>query len=41
MIFITDGQHDCNGADKSDLDDPQVLKMIDESGVRIVTIAFR
>ena len=41
MIFVTDGEYNCdNGDDQSDLDDPILLQEIIDSKVRIITIAF-
>ena len=41
IIFMTDGEHDCNdGHPGYDIDDPQVLNRIKETKVRIITVAF-
>ena len=39
MLFITDGEFECDGG--TELTDPTLQQEIIDSGVRIVTIAFR
>ena len=41
MIFITDGEHRCDETDDSNVDDTEVINLVKESGVRIISIAFR
>lgn len=40
MILFTDGEHECNSVDDSDLNDPEVIDRIIESGIRIIAIAI-
>ncbi len=43
MIFITDGDYDCpqDDDDEYTLANEDFLAIVEESGVRIITIAFR
>jgi calcium-activated chloride channel regulator 3/4 len=38
MIFLTDGQQSCDGADTSDI--PDVIDSVADQGVRVIAIAF-
>ena len=40
MIFMTDGNHGCDENDDSDLTDGEVLRKVEDSKAKVVTIAF-
>eukprot|EP00095_Tigriopus_kingsejongensis_P007258 maker-scaffold286_size222086-snap-gene-1.22 protein:Tk07258 transcript:maker-scaffold286_size222086-snap-gene-1.22-mRNA-1 annotation:"hypothetical protein DAPPUDRAFT_255495" len=43
MIYVTDGEYNCNnqgGHDGSDLNDPAIKKLIEDNNIKVITIAF-
>jgi hypothetical protein len=40
ILFVTDGKQDCKGGDKTELDDPALLRRVKDSKARIITVAF-
>ena len=40
MIFMTDGNHGCDENDDSDLTDGEVLRKVEDSKAKVVTVAF-
>lgn len=40
MIFFTDGEQSCKSVDDSTITDQEVVEMVLESGIRIITIAI-
>ena len=40
ILFVTDGEQDCDGPDKTELNDPALLQRVKDSKVRIITVAF-
>ena len=40
MIFFTDGKQECDSEDSSTVTDPEVVQMVIDSGIRIITIAI-
>ena len=39
MIFFTDGEHSCKSEDSSTITDQEVIDMVIQSGIRIITLA--
>jgi hypothetical protein len=40
ILFVTDGEQDCDGQDKTDLNDAALLQRVKDSKARIITVAF-
>lgn len=40
IVFITDGEQECDGSWALDIDDPKVLNRVMKTKVRIITVAF-